>query len=83
MARSTAFLCDDPPKAQLDLTGPEPPISILLLQRKFFHAQSNTVRAIRQKFALLNSKASAPILNLLGFSDYRYRLIEFSKSRRG
>jgi len=41
------------------------------------NALRRTVSAIRQKFALLNSKGISASSNLLGFSDYRHRSLDF------
>jgi hypothetical protein len=40
------------------------------------------VSAIRQKFALLISKRILAIRKLVGFSDYRYRLVDCSRALR-
>jgi hypothetical protein len=54
--------------------------NVLIWQRKFFRRRRRTVSPIRQKFVLLISKEILTIRDLLGFSGYRYQLVDFQNS---
>ena len=51
--------------------------NVLNSTSNFFCTQRRTVARVRQKFPLLNSKENFVHPNLLGFSDYRQRLVDF------
>jgi hypothetical protein len=51
-------------------------------KRRFFCTRRRTVSQIRRKFPLLNSKENSLVQNLLGFSDYRYRLVDLRDHRQ-